>query len=216
MFDINRYGKWFYIAFGLLILVGITGYFSGGKNGSLIFSYSITTIFVIMLIVFVLLKLPELRYGREKVWQMRKEEREREYRQIKEESDLWDSLNKEQRKDLCNRLELSTKYWKWSLIDVPTKDRKTLMYVLNVEFAKDVKGKWDSSLGQPTYYDILGVDKNASETEINTAFRKRILAWHPDKKKDIADADEYTKILYEAKEVLLDKDRRRKYDATIT
>jgi len=66
----------------------------------------------------------------------------------------------------------------------------------------------------PTHYEILGVQKNATPEEIKTAFRKCILKWHSDKNK-IEDADEYTKILYEAKEVLLDAAKRRQYDRTI-
>jgi len=66
----------------------------------------------------------------------------------------------------------------------------------------------------PTHYEILGVQKNATPEEIKTAFRKSILKWHSDKNK-IEDADEYTKILYEAKEVLLDTAKRRQYDRTI-
>lgn len=222
MFDINHYAKWFYIAWGLLLLVGVTGWFSGGKNGNVIFTDSITIIFVIMLIAFIALKLPEIRHGREKVYQMRKEEFERECQLIKRESDLWTSLSREQRKDWCGRLGLASRYSKSSLIHIPIKDRKILVYVLNVEFAqKDEKdrkyasGRWDSVSGQPTYYEMLGIDRNASENEINDAFRKKILAWHPDKRKDVADAGEYTKILNEIKETLLDKEKRKQYDATL-
>jgi hypothetical protein len=222
MFDINHYAKWFYIAWGLLLLVGITGWFSGGKNGNVIFTDSITIIFVIMLIAFIALKLPEIRHGREKVYQMRNEEFERECQLIKRESDLWTSLSREQRKDWCGRLGLASRYSKLSLIHIPIKDRKILVYVLNVEFAqKDEKDRkyasssWDSVSGQPTYYEMLGIDRNASENEINNAFRKKILAWHPDKRKDIGDAGEYAKILNEIKETLLDKEKRRQYDATL-
>jgi calcineurin-like phosphoesterase family protein/2'-5' RNA ligase len=65
-----------------------------------------------------------------------------------------------------------------------------------------------------THYEILGVQKNATPEEIKTAFRKCILKWHSDKNK-IEDADEYTKLLYEARDVLLDSTKRHQYDRTI-
>ncbi len=217
MFNVNRYAKWIYIAMGLILLVGVTGWFSGGKNGNLIFSSAITLIIIILGIGFLLEKLPELRHGREKVYQMRKEEQEREYQQIKQESELWESLTKQQRKDLCERLGISLRYSKSSLIRIPIKERKSLIYGLHVEFGKtETKDSWGSQSGIPTYYEILGIDKNATGAEIKDAFRKKILAWGPDKKKGMPDADEYTKILYEARDVLLDKEKRRQYDSTLS
>ena len=34
------------------------------------------------------------------------------------------------------------------------------------------------------FYDILGLDKSASNSEIKSAYRKKALEWHPDKHKD--------------------------------
>lgn len=61
------------------------------------------------------------------------------------------------------------------------------------------------------FYDILGVSKNASESEIKSAYRKAALKWHPDKNKD-KDATEKFKEVNEAYEVLSNKDKRAKYD----
>jgi len=59
------------------------------------------------------------------------------------------------------------------------------------------------------YYDILGVQKNASENEIKTAFRKLAQKYHPDKK----GGDEAKfKELSEAYSVLSDKKKRAEYD----
>src|ERR1044072_6262622 len=63
------------------------------------------------------------------------------------------------------------------------------------------------------YYKVLGVDKNASETEIKKAYHKLVLKWHPDRNphnKEQATAK--LKEINEAKEVLLDKEKRQKYD----
>lgn len=216
MINFERYGKWFFIAMGLLLLVGITGWLSGGKNGNLIFSSAITIVMIIFGIGFLLVKLPELRHGREKAYQMRQEEFEKEYNKIKKESDLWDALTREQRKNLCERLGIPSRYSKSSLIGISTRDRKVLIYLLNVEFAqKDEKSKWNFKSGRPTHYEILGIEKNATEDQIKDAYRRKSLAWHPDKKKDIPDADEYMKIVNEANDVLSDREKRRQYDSVL-
>lgn len=38
--------------------------------------------------------------------------------------------------------------------------------------------------GKSDYYDILGVDRNASADEIKKAYRRLALEWHPDRHKD--------------------------------
>jgi molecular chaperone DnaJ len=61
------------------------------------------------------------------------------------------------------------------------------------------------------YYDILGLDKNASEKEIKDAFRTLSKKYHPDVCKD-PDATEKFKEINEAYQVLSDKDKRQMYD----
>ncbi|MFT3741794.1 MAG: DnaJ domain-containing protein [Gammaproteobacteria bacterium] len=61
------------------------------------------------------------------------------------------------------------------------------------------------------HYAVLGVAEDANNAEINKAFRKKALQWHPDKNKD-PDAERVFKDLAEAQEVLLDAERRRAYD----
>ncbi len=61
------------------------------------------------------------------------------------------------------------------------------------------------------FYDILGVSKSASESEIKSAYRKLALKWHPDRNKE-KDATEKFKEVNEAYEVLSDKNKRAKYD----
>lgn len=61
------------------------------------------------------------------------------------------------------------------------------------------------------YYAILGVAKDASQDEIQRAYRKLARQYHPDINK-AADAEEKFKAIGEAYEVLKDPEKRTKYD----
>ncbi|MBN1263587.1 MAG: DnaJ domain-containing protein [Candidatus Pacebacteria bacterium] len=61
------------------------------------------------------------------------------------------------------------------------------------------------------YYDILEVQKEASEAEIKKAYRRLALKWHPDKNKS-AEAEARFKEINEAYEVLSDAKKREAYD----
>jgi curved DNA-binding protein len=61
------------------------------------------------------------------------------------------------------------------------------------------------------YYTILGVDKNASQDDIQRAYRKLARKYHPDVNKDPGAEDTF-KDLGEAYEVLKDPEKRAKYD----
>ena len=62
------------------------------------------------------------------------------------------------------------------------------------------------------YYKTLGVDRNASEKEIKSAYRKLARKYHPDVNPGDKSAEEKFKEVSEAYEVLSDKDKRTKYD----
>ena len=61
------------------------------------------------------------------------------------------------------------------------------------------------------YYDVLGVDKSASDAEIKSAFRKLAKKYHPDINKE-PDAAEKFKEVQEAYDVLGDENKRKTYD----
>jgi curved DNA-binding protein len=63
------------------------------------------------------------------------------------------------------------------------------------------------------YYKILGVDRNASESEIKRAYRKLALKLHPDKNPGDKNAESRFKEINEAYEVLGDPEKRAKYDS---
>jgi len=63
------------------------------------------------------------------------------------------------------------------------------------------------------YYEVLGVDRSAGETEIKKAFRRVARELHPDVNSHDPDAEEKFKQVAEAYEVLSDPERRRTYDA---
>lgn len=70
------------------------------------------------------------------------------------------------------------------------------------------------SVSYHDYYEILGLDRNATEKEIKAAYRKLARKWHPDLHtgKDKEAAEEKFKQVNEAYEVLKDPEKRAKYD----
>ena len=62
------------------------------------------------------------------------------------------------------------------------------------------------------YYEVLGVDRNASEDEIKVAYRKLAIKYHPDRNPGNKEAEEKFKEAAEAYEVLHDPQKRQQYD----
>ena len=62
------------------------------------------------------------------------------------------------------------------------------------------------------YYSLLGVTRNASEREIKKAYRKLARKYHPDVNPGDKEAEAKFKEMNEAYEVLIDKEKRQKYD----
>ena len=62
------------------------------------------------------------------------------------------------------------------------------------------------------YYEVLGIQKGASEDEIKKAFKKKAREFHPDLHPDDKEAEARFKEINEAYEVLSDSNKRARYD----
>ena len=62
------------------------------------------------------------------------------------------------------------------------------------------------------FYVVLGVQRDASETDIKKAYRKLAMECHPDRNNGDKAAEEKFKLVTEAYEVLRDPDKRAAYD----
>ena len=62
------------------------------------------------------------------------------------------------------------------------------------------------------YYEVLGVSKTASDSELKSAYRKLAKKYHPDMNPGDAEAEKKFKEASEAYAILSDPDKRRQYD----
>jgi len=62
------------------------------------------------------------------------------------------------------------------------------------------------------YYDVLGVERGASDGDVKKAYRRLAMKYHPDRNPDDEDAEERFKEASEAYEVLSDEEKREAYD----
>jgi len=62
------------------------------------------------------------------------------------------------------------------------------------------------------YYEVLGVERNASAEDIKRAYRKKALEFHPDRNKGAPEAEAKFKEAAEAYDVLGDEEKKKRYD----
>ena len=67
-------------------------------------------------------------------------------------------------------------------------------------------------MAKQDYYELLGVNRNASEAELKSAFRKMAMKYHPDRNPDDPTAEQNFKEVNEAYDVLKDGQKRAAYD----
>ncbi len=67
-------------------------------------------------------------------------------------------------------------------------------------------------MAKKDYYEVLGVNRDASEEDVKKAYRKLAMKWHPDRNPDNPRAEEHFKEAKEAYEVLSDSQKRTAYD----
>jgi DnaJ-class molecular chaperone len=67
-------------------------------------------------------------------------------------------------------------------------------------------------MSQRDYYEILGLEKNASAAEIKKAYRRMSMKYHPDRNPDDANAEAHFKEAKRAYEILKEPQKRAAYD----
>ena len=65
------------------------------------------------------------------------------------------------------------------------------------------------------YYEILGVQKNVSESELKKAYRQKALQYHPDKNQGNKESEEKFKEASEAYEVLKDPEKKERFQQIV-
>src|SRR6266850_3078022 len=68
------------------------------------------------------------------------------------------------------------------------------------------------SMAKRDYYEVLGVNRDASDADLKGSYRKLAMKWHPDRNPENPKAEEHFKEAKEAYEVLCEPAKRASYD----
>ena len=77
--------------------------------------------------------------------------------------------------------------------------------------AEATKG-WNAGMGKRCYYDVLEVERTATDSDLKAAFRKSAMKWHPDRNPGDKECEHRFKEINEAYEILKDPNKRAAYD----
>ena len=96
-----------------------------------------------------------------------------------------------------------------------TGDELTGSVTRHVLFVKNHLSRYKKHMAQKRdFYEILGVNRDASDEDIKKSYRKLAMKYHPDRNPDQKDAEEKFKEAKEAYEVLSEAEKRRVHQAT--
>jgi molecular chaperone DnaJ len=81
----------------------------------------------------------------------------------------------------------------------------------HVRFDDTTMGR-DAGMTKRCYYEVLEVERSASDGDLKSAFRKLAMKWHPDRNPGDKSSETRFKEINEAYEILKDPDKRAAYD----
>jgi len=185
---LTKAAKAFFLGYGLLGLIGLTAYASGGEGGSQIFT-TVVSLFIISLgILFVIHRIIDGRriIDSGPIWP------------------LWESGD-------SGGKQMKTE-WEKEFKEEKSRQEEAFNQEKS-EWQKRFKQESENSRvseKQRDPYEILAISKNATEEEIKKSYRELALKFHPDKEKSSVAKEAMIDINW-AKGELLDSQKRMKY-----
>ena len=76
----------------------------------------------------------------------------------------------------------------------------------------DFNSNVGNSVKAPNHYEVLGVNRTASNVEIRKSFLAKARHVHPDKNSGVLQSEEMMKLLNKARDILSDPEKRIEYD----